>query len=287
MNRVRAGWCCVANPFNPRRVAQVSLDPSDVEAVVFWTRNPRPLMRHLAELDERGLRSYFLFTITGYDHRIDERAPATGPAIAAFRELANIVGADRVVWRYDPIVWTNETGCEYHVRRFGEIGALLSGCTRRVVVSIVDEYRHTAVRMDRLATQGLKLLPASLEDPQFTEMIRSIVGIAAARGFEIRSCAERLDLEPLGIPAGACIDPELVERAIGRPPSSTRKDKSQRKHCRCIESKDIGAYDTCSYGCAYCYATRSETKLEANRQTHDPVSCVLVGTHEGCPGRDA
>ena len=80
----------------------------------------------------------------------------------------------------------------------------------------------------------------------------------------------------MGIPAGMCIDRELIARLTGYP-ISTQKDKNQRDVCRCIESIDIGTYDTCFNGCLYCYANTAEHKPLRNLQKHTPTSPKLIG----------
>jgi hypothetical protein len=76
VRRLREGYCTVPNPFDRNQAAWISLRPEDVDAIVFWTRNPRPLMPYLDELDSRGYRYYFQFTILGYPREIDPKSPA-------------------------------------------------------------------------------------------------------------------------------------------------------------------------------------------------------------------
>ncbi len=250
MERIRAGGCDVPNPFNPRQVSRVSLRPEDVDAVVFWTRNARPLMPHLGELDRLGYRYYFLYTVVDHGRALEPRAPALDAALKTFVELAGRVGPERVVWRYDPIVFSDAAGVAHHREAFARIGEQLAGHTRRCVVSLVDLYAKVK---KRLASLGVRESTAG----ELDELIPFVVETAGAAGMTVTSCAETVDLRPYGVLPGKCIDDELIRRAFGIEVKHA-KDSGQRKACRCVASRDIGTYDTCPAGCVYCYATRTE-----------------------------
>jgi hypothetical protein len=274
MNRVRAGYCLVPNPFNRNQVSRVSFAPVDVDAIVFWTRNPRPLLAHLDELDARNYRYYFLYTLLAYPRQIDPSSPALAAAIETFRELAARVGPDRVIWRYDPIFLSSITGPEFHLRAYQSIAKALEGYTKRSVVSIVQRYRKIEKRMAALAAEGIELLP--WDDKDLAPLLRSLAEIAHGNDMEIRSCADELDLHNYGIQPGKCVDDELISRVFGLELES-KKDNCQRKQCGCVASKDIGMYDSCLFGCLYCYATASFKRARANYRRHDPESPSLLG----------
>ena len=159
VRRLKEGYCTVANPYNRNQVTTISLKPEDVDAIVFWTRNPRPLMPYLDELDSRGYRYYFQFTILGYTREIDAKSPAATTAVEAFRELAERVGPRRVIWRYDPIVFTGMTPPAFHQENVQRLAESLRGHTRRVVVSIVDMYRKIEKRLKKLEGTTHGMLP--------------------------------------------------------------------------------------------------------------------------------
>ena len=273
MNRIREGFCDVPNPFNRKQISHVSLLPSDVPAIVFWTRNPKPLMRHLGELDAMEQRYYFQFTILGYPREIDRKCPSLETAVQIFRELSDRVGPNRVVWRYDPIVLGEKTPPDYHKRRFARISDELAGYTHRVVVSIVDRYRKAEPRMRVLEKLGAGVAPC---DPgNFGSLMRDLAATAGGNGMKITSCAEERDLAHHGILPGRCIDNALIAEAfeLEVPPE---KDRSQREACRCVASRDIGMYDSCLFGRAYCYATRNFERAAENYRKHDPQSPSLL-----------
>jgi len=276
INRVRAGFCTASNPYNRRQLSHVALQPEDVDVVVFWTRNARPLFPYLDELDRRGLRYYVQYTVLDNPRQLEPATPALDAAVRTFRELAARVGPDRVIWRYDPIVFSTLSGFDFHRERFSAIAARLEGATRRAVVSVVDRYKKADKRMAALAAEGI--LPLSLPlvgAPEFGALMVAMAQEAAACGMEIQSCAEEIDLQQFGIRPGKCIDDELIARVFGVTVSG-RKDAGQRQACGCVASRDIGAYDACLFGCQYCYATSSFVRARINYGRHDPQSPSLL-----------
>ncbi|MHB8055250.1 MAG: DUF1848 domain-containing protein [Candidatus Aminicenantales bacterium] len=251
MAAIRAGFTDVPNPRGPGKTSRISLSPDEVEALVFWTRDARPLLPHLRELDDRGYFYYFQYTVLDSPGCFDPQGPKGKEAVAAFRRLAEMIGPERVVWRYDPIVLSNLTGPFFHREQFERLAGELAGATKRVVVSLVDFYRSVIPRFRFLEKDGIVVRPAVLEDLE--ELIPDLVATAASRNLEISSCGEEIDLEKFGVRPGKCIDDGLLSRLLGRP-IRARKDPRQRKACGCVESRDIGVYGTCRRRCVYCYA---------------------------------
>jgi hypothetical protein len=277
VRRLKEGYCTVANPLNRNQVTRISLKPEDVDAIVFWTRNPRPLMAHLDELDSRGYRYYFQFTILGYPGELDPRCPPAATAAETFRELAERLGPQRVIWRYDPIVFTGITPRKFHEENFGRLAELLRGHTRRAVISIVDMYRKTEARLKELEGTAAAVRPCDVED--LAGLMRKLAKTAGENGIEIVSCAEEIDLRPFGILSGKCVDDRVIAEAFGIEVPKT-KDPTQRAACGCVVSRDIGMYESCLFGCQYCYATKSFDQAAVNYKSHNPNSPSLLGWHE-------
>lgn len=282
INRIRAGFCEVPNPFNRWQIARISLLPEDVDVIVFWTRNPRPLFPYLDELDARGYRYYFQYTLLGYPLQIDAHCPPLEAALSTFGELAQRVGRQRVIWRYDPIVLSEVTPPAYHRAAYARLAGALAGATSRSVISLMDDYPKIRWRMQALARQGARLLPIlpGDADPEgglpgwLGELLGDLAMIARSHQMEIVSCAEQYDLLPYGIRPGKCVDDEYIERVFGLD-TAHAKDPGQRKACGCVVSKDIGMYDTCLFGCRYCYATSSFERARENYRHHDPDAPAL------------
>jgi len=252
--------------------------------IVFWTRNPRPLMPHLGVLDALGLRYYFQYTLMGNPKQIDTHSPNLEASITTFTALADLVGADKVIWRYDPILFSQITHAAYHVRQYAKIASALAGKTQRSVISIVDEYAKNKGQFRALAEAGIEVEQPQVDDPWFVDCIGEMVGIAKDHQMEIVSCAEDLDLTHLGVRPGKCVDDDYIQKLFGINVTST-KDPNQRKPCGCVVSKDVGMYNTCLYGCQYCYATRSYKSAKNNFSEHDPHSPSLLGWYEPEPSR--
>lgn len=279
MNRVRAGFCLVPNPFNPKQISRVSLAPNDVDAFVFWSKNPRPMLGHLAELTERGFPYYFQFTLNGYPSPLEPNVPPIEQRLDTFHNLVELLGPKRVVWRYDPILITPKTPYDFHAEAFELLAQSLQGSTQRVVVSVMDAYRKTSRRMAALADQGFAFEPDAVQNPKMRVLMSHISRVAKACGMEAFSCAETVDFTLEGVPPGSCIDSVLLA-SLGRTVSAV-KDPGQRPACLCVTSRDIGVGDTCLHGCPYCYATRDNELAHERHQQHDPTSPMLFGNAEG------
>jgi hypothetical protein len=202
--------------------------------------------------------------------------PDGDEAIRTFQRLAEAVGPDRVIWRYDPIVLCQEMDAGFHLDRFSTIAEQLCGYTRLAVVSFVDRYRH-GVR--RLAMAGIN---AEFDRPvaALSRLLPGLVCAATESRMEVRSCAEELDLTSFGVVPGRCIDDDYIRRVFGIDVAG-EADPGQRKACNCVVSKDIGMYETCVLGCQYCYATRSFDAARRRYVNHDPTSPSLAIGFQG------
>ncbi len=272
MGRIRAGYCHWINPFSGA-VYRVSLRPEDTLAFVFWTRHPRPLFPYLDELAARGYASYFHVTITGYGAPLELYNPPLDAALRTFRALAERVGPGRVVWRYDPVVLSSATPPAYHLDRFATIAAALEGYTARCVTSFLDLYGKTRRNLGEVsASHGLRFEPPDAETR--AGLLAGFVEIAGRHGIALYGCCEaEANLAP-GMRAGRCVDPDLLAALIGDA-AFRLKPHPTREHCGCVRSIDIGAYDTCLFGCRYCYATQTMVAARARHAAHDPRDTIL------------
>lgn len=274
MSRVRAGWCAVPNPLNSKQVSHASLDRDDVDAIVFWSKNPAPMLPHLAELDSRGFRYYFQYSLNDYPLELEPNIPSVVDRLRTFLDLSKHIGPLRVIWRYDPVIISNLTPVQFHVERFARIAEELHGATRRVVVSIVDFYRKTDRRLSQLEREGFVFDRQAACSAGMVELLKDLAAIAREQDMEIFTCAEGHDLSQTGIPPGRCIDEQLLNRLWGLNLPYT-KDPSQRELCLCTQSKDIGMNDTCIHGCPYCYATGDQALARRRYGEHDPRSPAI------------
>lgn len=274
VNRMREGFLLTRNPFNARQIKRVSLKPEDVEVLVFWTRNPLKLMSFLPEMDAKGYRYYFQYTITGYPRAIEKSVPKPHRAIETFIDLSRKIGKEKVVWRYDPILLSNLLPVEEHKRLFNKVASMLAGHTNRVVISFADFYEKTERNLKQI--DGLIYSDITHKQEQLLELSAYMANVAAAHDMDIKSCAEAVDVTNAGVPHGKCIDDALIKDVFGLSLDG-KKDASQREVCGCIKSVDIGVYNTCLHGCSYCYATFNHDTVIKNQQKHDPFSPFLLG----------
>ncbi|MFH2138775.1 MAG: DUF1848 domain-containing protein [Candidatus Omnitrophota bacterium] len=257
MNRIRQGYCIVPNPMYPKQKTKpISLRPEDVEIIVFWTRDPGPLMKYLSELDERGYKYYFQYTILGYPREIDPKCPSVDRAIKTFLELSDRIGKEKVIWRYDPILFSNLTPLPWHKDQIEKIFGKLKGKTEQMVISFIDPYRKTKIRLEKETSKTFTLDDHAFEAKTYLELGKWIGSSMPEKGIRVVTCAEPMDLSCYGIEHGKCIDNALIQRIIDRKVTSS-KDPAQRKACGCVKSKDIGSNNTCRFGCKYCYATNT------------------------------
>jgi len=275
MNRLREGFCVVQHPMRPQIAYRVSLKVEDVDAIVFWTKYPKSLLPFLNEIESRGYRFLFLCTLTPYGSPLESRLPPLEERVRIFRELSARLGAERVIWRYDPIVLSNQTDEIFHERNFERLASNLAGFTRRVIISFVDYYPFVARRLATLRREGLDVCSESEIHAKAIPLAEKLHRIALHYQMDIQSCAEELDLSKAGIAAGSCIDGLLLNRLFGVQ-APLKKDPGQRKYCLCTVSKDIGAYDTCGHLCVYCYASRDLSVAARRCAEHDPSAPSLL-----------
>ena len=267
-NRIKEGFVYVRNPMNIHQVSKISLSPDVVDGIVFWTKNPIPMMPYLNKLKDYAY--YFQFTLNSYGKDVEVNIPNKNDIIIpSFRELSNNIGADRIIWRYDPILLSKKYTIDYHVNYFSELAKRLSGYTNKCVISFVDLYRNAQSHL-----KDLNILP--IGDREMYELAERLVEIANKNNLVVESCAEKINLEQFGIQHGHCIDCTLFEKILNCK-INLSKDKSQRPECGCMESIDIGAYNTCRNGCKYCYANFSQSTVIKNTMKHNPHSPLLFG----------
>ena len=287
-NRLKAGYVRWTNPFNAKQVQYVSFQNTRV--VVFWSKNPRPLFRYLPEIDEKGINSYFQFTLNDYEKEgLEPNVPSLLQRVETCKELAERVGKKRVIWRFDPLMLSDSLTIDVLIDRISFLADLLQGYTEKLVISFADirQYRHV---QNNLGCQQMPYREFSLE--QMTEFAERLTQLNREWGLKMATCAEEINLA--GIEHNRCIDDNLMVKLFRndnelmsflgyspdlfgeRPPLLSRKDKGQRKACGCIVSKDIGTYNTCNHLCAYCYANRSVAAVQNNLKKHNPASETLI-----------
>ncbi|MBF4691562.1 DUF1848 domain-containing protein [Fusibacter ferrireducens] len=249
IHKIKVGHVYVRNPMNPHQVSKVSLKPKDVACIVFWTKNPLPLLNQLEAL--REYKYYFQFTLNAYGKPIEKNLPDAKSLIEAFKQLSNRIGKNKVIWRYDPILLSQEMDLEYHVRHFRMLANELKDYTERCIISFIDVYPKIRKRLNQNGIRGLTESEIRYIAERFSNICRDF-------GIELQTCSEAIDLNAYNIKHGKCIDDQLICRLFGYS-GEIAKDKNQRVACGCVKSVDIGAYNTCYHDCVYCYACFGNT----------------------------
>ena len=268
INRLNEGYVIIPNSRDAGRLGRVSLSPGNVDCIVFWTKNPAPMMDKLKHLDAMGYSYYIQFTLTPYGRDTEVFLPPKSELMETFTEMSGRIGKERSVWRYDPVYIDEKHPVGWHVNQFSEMCGKLQPYAGRCVLSFIDIYRNSRTKFREMT------------NAEITKIAESFSQIAEAYGLSLYTCSEEIDLAEYGIRHAACIDKALIELITGYS-IKAKKDANQRAACRCVESVDIGAYDTCLHGCAYCYAVPGRAPLLRRGLAHDPNAPMITGYPAG------
>lgn len=309
INRLERGYVVWYNPFN-RQPMYISF--RNTKVVVFWTKNPAPLIPYLPELDKRGIHYYFQVTLNDYEReRFEPNVPPLQERLETFRQLSRLIGKERVIWRFDPLIVTGELTPRKLLNRIWHIGNELKGYTEKLVFSFIDVKAYRKVQNNLVKETGCftreEIGQSELTEAQMNEVAEGLAKLREHWREEgwmltLATCGEQIDLEFYGISHNRCIDGELMERIFaddqellyylhtgelpgqrlfseefsGFVPSEKLKDKGQRKACGCMISKDIGMYNTCRHLCVYCYANTSRKCVLGNASKHSDESESII-----------
>lgn len=269
VGRLRAGCVAAPDPYRSDRLFRIRFSPETIDCIVFWTKNPAPLSEKLDAIERLGYKNYYFeFTLTPYSSGVEKQVPPKERLIGAFQRLSNRLGPERVDWRFDPVLLNEIITESFLFDRFEQYCRQLAAYTTRCIISWIDIYRH--------------LRPAfrSIDAETADSLARRLAEIASAYRLQLAICSEAGDYSRYGIIRSACIDQEKIERLTGYR-LRTRKDNGQRSRCGCMESIDIGVYNTCRHGCAYCYATAACGATPIRNLPDDPSAPMLTGYPTG------
>ncbi|MDO5477122.1 MAG: DUF1848 domain-containing protein [Eubacteriales bacterium] len=270
-NRLREGSVMARNPFHPTAVTRYRLDPSVVDLIIFCTKNPEPALEHRDLFrNEKLLMNYYQYwfvTITPYGREIEPNVPDKSAVMDSFCRLAQIVSAENMCWRYDPILIDKNWTVDRHIEAFSAMCQVLDGSTRTCVISFIDLYEKVWKNYPEARTVPLETQLSLTE---------SLVKIAGCHGMTVKPCGESPRLASVGADCSGCLTQATFEQAIGEnlllPPNP-----KNRKECSCYLANDIGQYNTCGHLCRYCYANVDPVTVRRNMSLHDPSSPLLTG----------
>ena len=265
-NRFEEGYVLSRNPLFPDKVIRYELTPDVVDCVVFCSKNYRPALSRLKEITAR-FNTYFNYTITAYGKDIEPGVPSIEESIGTLIELTELAGRQRVAWRYDPVLLTEKYTIEYHMKTFEKMASVLAPNIDRCIFSFVEIYK-------KLKTNMPEIIPLTEKDKN---ILAEYLGMVSKKyGIYIQTCGTNGDYTKYGIHPSGCMTLEILGKANGIE-FKKLKHRGMRNGCHCIESRDIGAYDTCMNGCRYCYANKNPRKAFENYKHHNPKSPILLG----------
>ena len=264
INRVKAGFVDVRNPFNQNLVSRINF--SDVDLIMFCSKNPLPMIDKLKMLKVPVL---FHVTITPYSKDVEPNIPDKRLIIEGVKKLSLVLGIDNVVLRYDPIFLSDKYNVDYHIRAFDKLCKNLNGYVNKIIVSFMDEYKN--VRSNK---NILKYRAFTRED--YKKIGEAFSKSAMDNGMSVQTCFEDNDLTEYGFVKGECLSHELAYILTGKKfkSSNVRKEKK----CECVQMVDIGDYNSCMHMCKYCYANYDEKAVSSNFERHDDNSSLLIGS---------
>ena len=253
LQQLQQGYCLVPNPFNSAQISTISLKREDVEAFVFWTRNPAPFQKAIDLLIQQDFAFGFMITLTGYGPELEPCCPDENPALQCIRNLSALIGKNKIIWRYDPIIISDQLTFSWHLKNFSRLAEQIAPHVNGCIISLLDFYRKTVKNMKQLPH---KFEPEPEKKPEFLSFLKDLNEIATENLLALSCCCETDHAFSLaGIKNSGCISNDWLAEITGHK-TLFAPHKGQRKNCNCVFSKDIGAYDQCQHGCKYCYACR-------------------------------
>lgn len=267
IERLKEGYILIQNPRVADRLTRIDINRENTDCIVFWTKNAKDFIEKLDDIDKLGYKYCFEYTLTGYGEDIEKNLPDLDTRIDTFIKLSKRVNKN-INWRYDPIILNKKYNLKYHVKNFDYISKKLKNYTDRCRFSFIDNYKHIDKKFRVLSENEMDYLG------------RNFSKIAKRDNIVLSTCCEKINLEKYGIKNGACIEKEYIENIIGLK-LDVKKDKNQRIGCKCIETIDIGTYNTCGNGCIYCYANYKQHDKENLLKNHNVHSPTLIGKPRG------
>lgn len=265
-NRIQAGEVLVRNPYDLNAVTRYRLTPDVVDGICFCTKDPAPMLPRLSDLS--AFRQLWHVSVTPYGRDVEPGVPDKRAVLKSVQELSDLIGPQRVVWRYDPIFLSERYPTDYHFRAFEQMASTLEGYTGQVIISFIDLYQKTKKNFPEVREVSF---------PEQEQIARELVSLAGEHGMKVIACLEDARLAAFGVDVSGCMTQEKVEEALGIRLKVPAGKTNARKGCACLLGGDIGMYNTCSHFCRYCYANYDRKTVEQNRALHDPESPFLIG----------
>ena len=288
-NRLLDKQVVVKNPMNPKQLSTIDLSPENVDCIVFWTKNPKNFMRYLPQIDNLGYKNYFQFTLNAYETDIEKDVGSLESRIETFIELSKLIGKEKVIWRYDPILLNKKYTIDYHAKQFEKVAIQLAPFTEKCVISFIDSYSFLKnifhkQEINELHEDEILELSAIFSKTlaNITETCTFTRNNEFCHKLKLATCSEKIDLSHFGISHNKCIDDELISRITGTP-LNLKKDTAQRLQCGCVKSRDIGTYNTCGLYSFNFSDAAAKASSSLSKQNKWPLSESLSAISFECP----
>lgn len=264
INRLKEGFVDVRNPFNESQVSRIYF--SDVDAIVFCTKNPRPIIPYLKDIKKPIL---FHVTLTGYHKDIEVNVKDKKEIIKDIKEISKILGKRNVYVRYDPIFLNDKYTVDYHIKAIKRLAEVLDGYIEKIIISFIDDYKN--VRKNEYA-----LNYREFKESDYKALGENVSKVCHKHHIRVHTCFEKRNLSEYGFDEEVCLSHELAYMLTGKkyPNWKARKEGL----CNCVNIVDIGVFNTCPHFCKYCYANFKEEDVLKNRKLHNPNSTMLIGS---------
>lgn len=312
-HRLKVGYSAWTNPFNGVK-GYVSY--KNTRFIVFWSKDPSPLLDHLDDLKGKGIGCYIQYTLNDYvKEGFEKGVRPLDYRIDTFKRLVDKLGFGSVIWRFDPLMLTDSIDINALLGKIEKIGDHLKGYTEKLVFSYADIAIYRKVKSN-LEKNGI--ISRDWTEDEMCELADGLDKLNQSWGYILATCGEKIDLKVYGIEHNHCVDDALIIRLAYHdkalmdflkvkthpmpspsifgdteplPPDAiilpnntyaTRgdnRDKGQREFCGCMKSKDIGEYNTCVHLCEYCYANTSKQAAMNNWDKHkaNPLNETITG----------
>lgn len=266
MNRFKEGYVYSRNPMYPEVVMKYDLSPSKIDAIVFCSKNYKPILKYIDEINSK-YNIICHYTITAYDNDVEKNVPSIDESIETLIKLSNKIGKDKIIWRFDPVLKTKKYTIDYLIEKFDYMASILHNYVSRVLFSYVEMYK-------KLETNMSEIIPFTNDEK--IKIAYEFGKIAKKYNLYIQTCACKEDYSQFGIHKSGCVTKEILEICTKKRYKNIPLGKT-RENCNCVSMRDIGAYETCPHGCKYCYANKNHEQAYKNFKSHNPNSPILFG----------
>ncbi len=263
LKRIKEGYFDVRNPFNKNLVSRIYME--DVDAILFCTKNPSPILDHLKEIKKPII---FQVTLTSYKKDIEPNVPDKKEIIESIKKLSASLGKEHLYIRYDPVFLSEKYNISYHQKAFEKICSLLEGYVEHIIISFIDDYKNVRKNQNILKQRDFT-------EHDYEAIGKSFSASARKHNVTVQTCFEERNLVEYGFIKGECISHELAYELTGKTYKNWKARKMQK--CNCVEMVDIGDYNSCKHLCKYCYANYCESQVQQKMVEHDVNSSLLIG----------